>query len=66
MGNGNKPTDLYGQLEKANKGHNVVRSALVRLLTPSERKVLYCNQVLEGTSILTLKHGQNTVLHSNC
>lgn len=53
-------------LEKVHKGSTVVRNALIRLLGPSEREVLYPSHSLLGVSILTLKQGQSLVLHSNC
>lgn len=64
--NGNKPTDLKGQLEQVVKGCNLVRRALARFWGLSKREVLYPSQSLQSTSILTLQQGQNTALHSDC
>lgn len=53
-------------LEKVHKGSSVVRNALIRVLGPSERDILYPSHSLLSISILTLKQVQSPVLHSNC
>lgn len=66
MGNGNNQQSYKASLEKVHKGSSVVRNALIRVLGPSERDILYPSHSLLSISILTLKQVQSPVLHSNC